>query len=131
MIIALIGDLEGDQEWAVSRLRALGERRDVRVVCQLGDLRFGMGPRPEEYLDAVESVCAELDLQVLCITGNHENWDQLDRLWADPAWQFEDGSPAPIDVSEHVRMLPRGHRWELGDAPSSRSAARRPSTGTC
>ncbi|SFB00824.1 hypothetical protein SAMN05192575_102447 [Nocardioides alpinus] len=50
MIVGLLGDLEGDRDWAVGRLRALGERGDVRAVCQLGDLRFGMGLDHEGYL---------------------------------------------------------------------------------
>jgi hypothetical protein len=114
MIIGLIGDLEGDRDWAVDRLRELGERGDVEVAVQLGDLRLGMGAEPDEYLAALESVCADFRLRLLCITGNHENWALLDRLWADPTWQHDDGRPKPIDVSDHVTMLPRGHRWELG-----------------
>lgn len=114
MIIGLIGDLEGDRDWAVGRLRELGERGDVEVACQLGDLRFGMGPHHQEYLAAIESVCAEFELQLLCISGNHENWARLDQMWAEPCWQHEDGSPRPIDVSDHVSMLPRGHRWDMG-----------------
>jgi hypothetical protein len=114
MIIGLVGDLEGDRDWAVGRLRALGERGDVEVVCQLGDLRFGMGPHPEEYLAALESVCAEFGLRLLGITGNHENWDRLDQLWAEPRWRYENGNPKPIDVSDHVTLLPRGHRWDMG-----------------
>ncbi len=70
VIIGLIGDLEGDRDWAVSRLRALGERGDVEVACQLGDLRFGMGSHHQEYLAAIESVCAEFELRLLCI-----NWE--------------------------------------------------------
>jgi hypothetical protein len=114
MIIGLVGDLEGDREWAVSRLRALGERGDVEVACQLGDLRFGMGADPEGYLAAIESVCAELGLRLLCIGGNHENWARLDQLWADPRRRRDDGSLRPIQLSDHVAMLPRGHRWEMG-----------------
>ncbi len=114
VIIGLVGDLEGDRDWAVARLRALGERGGVEVVCQLGDLRFGYGPEPEAYLAAIESVCAEFDLRFLCITGNHENWALLDRLWADERWRREDGGLKPIDVTEHVTLLPRGHRWEMG-----------------
>ena len=114
VIIGLVGDLEGDRDWTVGRLRALGERGDVQVACQLGDLRFGYGPDPDGYLAAIESVCAEFGIRLLCITGNHENWARLDRLWAEPRWQHEDGSVKPIAVSEHVTMLPRGHRWEMG-----------------
>ena len=114
VIIALVGDLEGDRAWAVSRLRSLGERGDVEVVCQLGDLRFGMGPEHEDYLAAIESVCAEHGLRLLCINGNHEDWARLDRLWAQPRWQHADGTLKPIEVTDHVTLLPRGHRWELG-----------------
>jgi hypothetical protein len=114
VIIGLVGDLEGDREWAVSRLRMLGDHGDVEVVCQLGDLRFGMGPHPGEYVAALESVCAELGLNLLCINGNHENWARLDRLWADPRRQHPDGRLRPIEVSDHVTLLPRGHRWEMG-----------------
>lgn len=114
VIIGLIGDLEGEQSAAITCLRVLGERGDVKVACQLGDLRFGIGPDPEAYLAAIESVCAEFGLRLLCINGNHENWARLDRLWAEPAWQNEDGSLKPIHVSDHVTLLPRGHRWEMG-----------------
>jgi hypothetical protein len=114
VIIGLVGDLEGDRDWAVSVLRGLGERGDVAVVCQLGDLRYGMGPHHQEYLAAIESVCAEFTLRLLCITGNHENWARLDQLWADRRWRRADGGLTPIDVSDHVTMLPRGHRWEMG-----------------
>jgi hypothetical protein len=106
MLVALVGDLEGDREWAVGRLRALGERGDVSVACQLGDFRLGMGADPDGYLAAIESVCAEFGLTLLCIGGNHENWALLDQWWADP--------PRPMEVSPHVSFLPRGHRWELG-----------------
>ena len=114
MIIGLIGDLEGDRDWAVSVLRTLGERGDVNVACQLGDLRFGMGPDPEGDLAAIESVCAEFGLRLLCVNGNHENWARLDQLWDEPRWQDENGSHNPIDVSDHVTLLPRAHRWEMG-----------------
>jgi hypothetical protein len=114
VIIGLIGDLEGDRNWAVSRLRALGERGDVDVACQLGDLRFGMGPDHEAYLAAIESICARFGLRLLCINGNHENWARLDQLWAEPRWRSEGGNQKPINVSDHVTLLPRGHRWEMG-----------------
>jgi hypothetical protein len=114
VIIGLIGDLEGDRDWAVSRLRELGERGDVEVACQLGDLRFGMGPDADAYLAAIESVCAELGLRLLCVNGNHENWARLDHLWAEQRWQDGDGSLKPIGVSDHVTLLPRGHRWDMG-----------------
>ena len=126
MIVALIGDLEGDRPWAVSRLRLLGERGDVQVAYQLGDLRFGMGADHASYLAAIEAVCAEFELRLHCINGNHENWTRLDQMWAEPRWHDEDGSLRPIQVSDHVRLLPRGHRWEMGGRTSWRSGERRP-----
>ena len=125
MIIGLVGDLEGDRDWAVRVIRSLGER-GVEVACQLGDLRFGMGPDPDGYLAAIESACAEVGLRLLGIGGNHEHWARLDELWADPAHQDGTGRLLPLDVSDHVSLLPRGHRWELdgrsfvalGGAPS-------------
>ncbi|MXG91633.1 hypothetical protein [Nocardioides flavescens] len=114
MIVALLGDLEGDRDWAVDRLRVIGERGDVRMVLQLGDLRFGMGPDPDGYLDAIDSACADHGLEMWSIGGNHEHWARLDELWSLPEWQLPDGSLAPLRLRERVLMLPRGHRWELG-----------------
>ena len=96
------------------------------MAFQLGDLRFGMGPDPEGYLAAIESVCAEFGLRLLCINGNHENWGRLDQLWAEPRWQDDEGRLEPIHVSDHVTLLPRGHRWEMGAARLLRSGVRRP-----
>ena len=48
------------------------------------------------------------------IDGNHENWARLDHLGRSPRWQDDDGDPSPVDVADHVTLLPRGHRWELG-----------------
>ena len=114
MMIGLIGDLEGEPTAAADCLWLLGERGDVDVACQLGDLRFGYGPDPEGYLEAVETLCDEYGIELMCITGNHENWALLDALWADPRWQDPDGTLRPIELTDHVRMLPRGFRWELG-----------------
>lgn len=113
MIVGLVGDLEGEASAAVACVRHLGAR-GVRLAYQLGDLRFGMGPDPDGYLAAVEAACAEDDVHLSCITGNHENWTLLDALWAEPEHQDVDGRPAPLALSPHVTMLPRGHRWELG-----------------
>lgn len=114
MMIGLIGDLEGEQAAATDCLRLLGERGDVHVAYQLGDLRFGYGPDPEGYLDTIESLCAEYGIELLSITGNHENWDLLDSMWAQPRWQHADRTLRPIAVRDHITMLPRGFRWALG-----------------
>lgn len=124
MIIGLVGDLEGDRDWAVRVLRELGEQVDVAI--QLGDLRFGMGADPDGDLAAIEAACVEADLRLLCVTGNHEHWARLDEMWADPARRDADGGLLPLDVSDRVSLLPRGHRFELagrtfvalGGAPS-------------
>jgi hypothetical protein len=114
MLVGLVGDLEGERDAAVYWLQALGERGDVQVAYQLGDLRFGMGVEPDAYLAAIESVCASHGLRLFCINGNHENWAELDRLWSTPRWVDASGAHQPIEVTEHVTLLPRGHRWHLG-----------------
>lgn len=114
MLVGLVGDLEGERDAAVRWLQVLGERGDVQIVYQLGDLRFGMGPEPEAYLATIECVCARYDLKLFGINGNHENWAELDRLWATPQWVEANGALKPIEVTERVTLLPRGHRWSLG-----------------
>jgi calcineurin-like phosphoesterase family protein len=74
VLIGLVGDLEGERDAALRWLRVLGERGDVQVAYQLGDLRFGMGPEPEACLAAIDYACAQYDLRLFCINGNHENW---------------------------------------------------------
>lgn len=131
MLVGLIGDLEGERDAAVRWLRALGERGDLEVAYQLGDLRFGMGPEPEAYLAAIDAVCAEYGLRLFCINGNHENWAELDRLWSTPPWVDSDGGLHPIAVTERVTLLPRGHRWSLGGRSFVALGERRRSTATC
>ncbi|WP_193609256.1 metallophosphoesterase family protein [Nocardioides lijunqiniae] len=114
MRIGLIGDLEGETDAAVGCLRVLGERGDVEVAYQLGDLRFGMGADPEGYLAAIDSACDAYGLTLVCVPGNHEHWARLDAMWADPRSRSDDGSLLPLALAEHVSMVPRGHRWELG-----------------
>lgn len=114
MRIGLVGDVEGDTSAAVECLRVLGERGDVEVAYQLGDLRFGIGPDSDGLLAGIEAACAAYGITLHCITGNHENWARLDALWAERRWRSPDGSLRPLPVSEHVTMLPRGHRWTLG-----------------
>jgi hypothetical protein len=65
-------------------------------------------------LAAIDSVCAQYGLRLFCINGNHENWAELDRLWSTPRWVDQDGGLMPIEVTPHVTLLPRGHRWCLG-----------------
>lgn len=111
--IGLIGDLEGEADAALSTLRALGERGDVRIAFQLGDLRFGMGADPEGYLDTIETTCIAYGIELRCVPGNHENWGRLDELWA-TAERASDGRLPPLVLRDHVTVLPRGHRWTLG-----------------
>ena len=68
VMVGLIGDVEGELAAAADCLRLLGERGDLEVAFQLGDLRFGYGPDPETYLAALESTCAEHDEGVAKVT---------------------------------------------------------------
>ena len=61
MKLGLIGDLEGELGAAVDCLRLLGERGDVSVACQLGDLRFGYGPDQLTYGDMLQGVALAMN----------------------------------------------------------------------
>jgi hypothetical protein len=59
VIVALLGDVEGDTDWTHARLDEVGRNGDVRWVLQAGDLRYGT----RVDLDAVEDACARHGLR--------------------------------------------------------------------
>jgi hypothetical protein len=112
-ILALAGDWHGDRVWANARLQSLGER-GIQTVAHLGDFGVWPGPLGKAYLRSVEKTCAKYDIAVLVTPGNHEDWGRLTQLWANPKHQDEDGSLRPLYLTDHVAVLPRGYRWEMG-----------------
>lgn len=76
--IAIAGDWHGDFPYARKSLKKLHDK-GVDTVLQLGD--FGIWPNPKDGHVSMLSLQEELDrldMHLLFIGGNHENWDWLD-----------------------------------------------------
>lgn len=74
--VGLLGDLHGNTPEALKALDALAEA-GVRFVFQLGD--FGLWPRGEAFLKAVEKRLTAHDQILLVTLGNHENYPRMEK----------------------------------------------------
>lgn len=107
--VAIAGDWHGNVRYIGLVIARLRERApDVDTIFQLGD--FGHFPKRtgRQYLSAIDSLCADAGIKrVFVIPGNHEDWTDLDRLFA--------ANPAePVQLSETVTVLPRVFRFDVG-----------------
>lgn len=104
MRILVVGDVHGNTAFMrTAILRAA--KRGISTILQVGD--FGYWPHTksgEKFLKDLERAAAEHGVTVWWIDGNHENHE-----WLGLKNRAEDGT---VQVSEHCRYLPRGHRWE-------------------
>jgi hypothetical protein len=53
--------------------------------------------------------CADHGVDIWITPGNHEDWGRLTTMWASP-----ENVGQPLQLTDHVRVLPRGCRFELG-----------------
>jgi len=124
-VVALAGDSHGNYPWARDRIREVAER-GVDTMLHLGDFGIWPGNNGRAYLIRVENACAEHGMRILVTPGNHEDWGRLTALWENPKQRDATGAMLPIDLTPHITVLPRGHRFEidgrsfvsLGGAPS-------------
>lgn len=98
--IAFAGDWHGNTYWAsntVEEVALLG----VDTIVHTGDYGFMFS---SNFIATVEQACAECDVMIYFVEGNHDKhyW-----IWERPL--DEDGFHI---ISEHVRAIPRGHRWQ-------------------
>lgn len=113
--VAIAGDWHGNTNWATGRLTSLAAQHPgVDTLLHLGDFGIWPGDSGAKYLSAVEKVAARAQVRILVTLGNHEAWGRLDALWAEPENYDEDGNRLPLALTKHIRVLPRGHRFELG-----------------
>src|SRR5262249_39805805 len=99
------GDTHGNTRWT-TKLCTLASECSCDFVLQLGDFGFDpASPSGARLLDRVDSACADGDLQLLWIDGNHEHHRDLRRVAVD--------ADAPVSVRERVWYLPRGLRLAL------------------
>ena len=116
--IALLGDVHGDYSWMRFVMKTI-EDLGISQCVQVGD--FGIGNRDANlnFLNNVNKLGEKHNVIVDVVPGNHENWDYINKQFA--------GSRTDVwEVGAHLRILPRGYRWEqdglsflaLGGAPS-------------
>lgn len=123
--VTFAGDFHGQAKWSRHVLGA-ARRAGSQAVVQLGDFGLWSGTAGERYLDEVNAHAARLEMPVLWIDGNHEDFDLLETFPLGP-----DGLRV---IRPWVTHVPRGHRWTwhglrfaaLGGATSLDRPARTP-----
>lgn len=134
--IGVAGDFHGNLLWAVSQVRAMGEKlkdEPRKIILHAGD--FGVWPGGWKYLTAVEHALALADATLWFIDGNHEDHSQVAR-WASQGKDAGWTGIVPALVNDlplrRIFHLTRGYRWTwqdrawlaLGGAVSVDKAAR-------
>jgi hypothetical protein len=105
--IGLAGDWHGNFNHARETLLGFHER-GIRVAIQMGDWGFLWGGTDSGAgLRKLEQILKRLDMELLFLDGNHENFRLLERRRLDPATGLR-------PIAEHITHLPRGARLSLG-----------------
>lgn len=104
--ILVVGDTHASLSWVQVWFPGQLERWRPDVVIVAGD--FGFWPHTGDgcaFLAQLETVCANHDVEVWFVDGNHEHHDALAGL--------ERAADGRAQVSGHVWYLPRGYRWSF------------------
>jgi hypothetical protein len=107
-VIMVVGDVHGDLGW-IKQLIERAHQLGVDTVLSVGD--WGIGPWPGErpgsrFGPKTERIAAKNGVTCYLVPGNHENYDTISALAARPdGW---------LELTEHVLVAPRGHRWSWG-----------------
>lgn len=109
MKIGFAGDWHGDGPWARGRVMSLGVR-GISTVMQLGDFGIWDGFEGRRYIRDVEKTCKRYGVRLLVTPGNHENFALINSV---PVEQRDELGPIQW-LTDHIALLPRGHRFELG-----------------
>lgn len=73
------GDWHGDMSFAIAALeRAIDKYPDINVFYHVGD--FGLWPGGQSYIKTVADIMESSDKTLVVTGGNHEDWNQWDRL---------------------------------------------------
>lgn len=95
------GDWHGNWPQAERVIRHAKET-NVDTIVHVGD--FGIWSNDKPYLNRIQALLKQWDIQMYFIDGNHEDFP---RLYAKPL--NEDGTRK---VRDNISHLPRGFRWE-------------------
>ncbi len=101
-LVAVAGDWHGNRPWAVGTIEQIAQA-GIRLILHAGDFGFWPGSQGKRYLDVVEEACAEHDVTIWVVPGNHEDYSQINSSPYDDAGRRV--------FRPHIFALPRGHRW--------------------
>lgn len=101
--LLIAGDTHGDYEW-IDWLTFVAVEQECDGIVQLGDFGFWPGDGGVTFLDMVEESCADQDLHLWALDGNHDWHPWILEQPVNPDTGFR-------DVREHVHHIPRGHHW--------------------
>lgn len=100
-VLSFAGDWHSNTNWATHMIYSLKESFGTDTILHAGDYGYDF---PFGFRDFVEDACIENDVMLYFVDGNH---DDHEFIWSRPV--DEDGL---YMISEHVRAIPRGHRWQ-------------------
>jgi predicted phosphodiesterase len=105
MKILALGDSHGNVPFLEDACR-MANRLGADRIFQVGDWGYLWPGRREDRLKAITNVLDQFDQQMFFIDGNHDWFDQLERLGA-PV-----DAPEPVALSHNVTYMSRGLTWE-------------------
>ncbi len=101
--VGVAGDWHGSFIWVQRAIPRLA-RAGIKTVFHLGDFGIWPGHSGRKWVESVEYWCSQAGITLIVTPGNHEDYSQLDALFAAHPGQ-------PVRLSPHVWVLPRGYRW--------------------
>lgn len=104
--IVVAGDWHGNIPWAEASIAGASARlagEDSRIIVHLGDFGWWPGIAGEGYLRYVSAACAEHDVRLYALRGNHD----------DPAvaMRYARDMPSACDAHPGIRWLADSLRW--------------------
>jgi len=110
--IFILGDLHGNAHWASARVM-LAKRLGCDVIVQLGDMGIWPGESGDNFLQELNAVLMEENIDLWFVDGNHEDFPKLERL------RHGQQGVAPLVLHgakgegiSRIFHIPRGHVWE-------------------
>lgn len=101
--LLIAGDWHQNLDAAQHAIGAAAENNATHVI-QLGDFGLWQTDDGFAFLDGVNAACADANVTVLWIDGNHEDFTYLDGFPVDDMTGLR-------PIREHVAYIPRGSRW--------------------
>lgn len=101
--VGLAGDWHGNVQWAKYAIQKFHEA-GIREIWQVGDFGYWGGSKGHYYLSDISDLLVSLDITLLVVPGNHENWALLKEYW-------DENPDVPYMVRPNLTLLPRGYSF--------------------